>query len=1723
MKKNLLLGFWALFTFAGLFCSSVVFGQATLKHSYTFEEGTHEGTTIYDQTGTLDGTIGGDKLTIADGKATVSGATANSDGWISFDGVALALNTYSAITLEAFVETGELLNTSFTMLAYFGISTAGSGCLWIQPTRSGNETRIEANDNSTTITASLSGAELDDGKMHHIVAILNDEALIYYLDGVVVAEATTSGADYISTLGTDVANIFRGVDGWDDPNYNASLEGLYIYEGTLDQNTIALRAGNYLGLDLTNASLDTLTIGVGTIDPAFDSEIDIYDITVPYGTTSVAIDAVPEVGGVTITIIDGLGNEIQDGIVTFDKDDGIDFEVEVTALDGVTKQSYVFAVWPEASEESATLESIELTAGALTTDFNMDDTSYVAIVPPGNTTVDVTGVPNSDNATIEGNGTVTLVDGMGMATLTVISEDGNATMVYTIEIYTSIVTIGTDYYLVHEENGFVAAESGETFNQVVLADAVYQDSAQIWLFEESGVDGQYFIRNKAGNYISISSTSNNAYDLEVYTDLPEIGLDSARFIINEFEPGRFKIISVRRQQISETDNILGSNDGDIGSALFSDKLSGSSYIIWNIKLPEDVTNSYETHLADLAVIGASFKPLFDPAYTTYYATIPVGVTSVEIIATPQDSTSTVTGAGIVDVSDGEGTITILVTASDPQYTREYVIHYLSDTELTLAHSYTFDDGTAQDQVGDADGTVNGGTIADSAFISTTEGDYIILPSEDIALNTYPTITLEAHVMAGENPSWTMLAYFGGSSGTNSYWMSIARNDDISRTELNTGGAVNASGDEPGAGQEHHYVSVLSNDTVYWYVDGSLSGKQALASNNMISKISTAGGWLGYGGYSDPTWLGTVFEFNIYSGQMDAATVAERAQYFLGDISIDATLSSLTVDVGELIPTFAPDITNYSVIVPEGTETVNVSAVPNDERSIVEGDGAVDVSSGSGSAAVLVTAENGSNKTYNIGFTTPGEYSLKHSYTFDEGTVMDTIVYDQVGDADGIIKGGTIAEGAYTAATDGDNIELPAADIAINTYTEITLEGYIYSGVDNTGANMMAYFGGSENNLGGNGYFFTPDRSSESRSAISCGNLTAPWSAEQGVTGSPVSVGEKHHVVSVLTNSSIKWYIDGALSGEAEVSGDNSISALSNANAWLCKGGYIGDPTWLGTIDEFNIYEGELDAATIAEHAKKYLEGSSITLMHSYTFEDGTAADVVGDLDGTIVGNVTIADGIATVDTAANGVGQDYGYISFDGVALALNDYSEITTEAYVVAGDGANDGYTMLYYFGDDAANFLFSQMTEGNSNANVKTTIIDGEEAVKYGSVIDDGLKHHIVAVITSTSLSFYVDGVLMGTATGEGFITPIGTQFAHLFRGPNGWNDDNWIGSFEEFNIYEGVMDAAIIAQNAKEYLATSDARLGALTSDVGSVVPNASSGSTHFAVLVPEGTSSVTLTATPYVSTATVTGDGEVTLTEETTVMIEVTSEDGTVTKEYTVDIVMEDPTCADDLDSENLVADPEMTDLSKWQGWGSKSIVYGHEAYCGGSSMKLGNGGTGCDAALDMSPFDYEPNTTYRVRVWVKTIDGSIGFLAAGADPNFGYAIDTYGEWVQIDTIFTTGANPTDDFISFNKCDYNSNCTYCYIDNYEVFVDNGTSAVEITEATIKVYPTHTTGNFNVKTNGSRGMIRVYNMVGKLVAQKMIESSLETINVRDGGMYIMRVESEGTYKTFKVFKTR
>lgn len=82
------------------------------------------------------------------------------------------------------------------------------------------------------------------------------------------------------------------------------------------------------------------------------------------------------------------------------------------------------------------------------------------------------------------------------------------------------------------------------------------------------------------------------------------------------------------------------------------------------------------------------------------------------------------------------------------------------------------------------------------------------------------------------------------------------------------------------------------------------------------------------------------------------------------LSSDNNLGSLSVNNAEIYPSFSSATTAYSTTVAYGVTSLNVNAVANHERATVSVTGN-NLSVGSNTVSIIVTAENGATKTYTI--------------------------------------------------------------------------------------------------------------------------------------------------------------------------------------------------------------------------------------------------------------------------------------------------------------------------------------------------------------------------------------------------------------------------------------------------------------------------------------------------------------------------------------------------------------------------------------------------------------------------------------------------------------------------------------------------------------------------------------------------------------------------------------
>jgi hypothetical protein len=426
--------------------------------------------------------------------------------------------------------------------------------------------------------------------------------------------------------------------------------------------------------------------------------------------------------------------------------------------------------------------------------------------------------------------------------------------------------------------------------------------------------------------------------------------------------------------------------------------------------------------------------------------------------------------------------------------------------------------------------------------------------------------------------------------------------------------------------------------------------------------------------------------------------------------------------------------------------------------------------------------------------------LIHSYTFDDGTANDS-----VGEAHGTLVGGAeIIDGAMVTTAQDQWMQMPGDVIGVNSYDAITIEAwYTPTAGANEGWSMLAYLGGSsEPNIAGvgiNGYFITTARADDmSRAGISTGSAE-PWADETNANGVEYDDGLLHHMVSTLSADEITLYIDGVLQASTPMDPHNSIHDLSNDYVLLAKGGYGGDPEWIGAIHEFNIYDKALSAEEIAA-----LYAGIPLPTHTYTFEDGTADDSVGEAHGSLVGGAEVVGG-AMVTSA-----QDQ-WMEMPGDVIAMNTYSGVTVEAWYTPEAGANTSWTMLAYFGDSTdpnvsagvgndGFFITSARGDDVSRAAISIGNPDAPYASESGAngpEYDDGLLHHMVSTIDDVNITLYIDGELQASTPLDpnNVIAGISTNYALLAKGGYG-SDPEWIGAIDEFNIYNTALSAEEIA---------------------------------------------------------------------------------------------------------------------------------------------------------------------------------------------------------------------------------------------------------------------------------------------------------------------------------------
>lgn len=231
----------------------------------------------------------------------------------------------------------------------------------------------------------------------------------------------------------------------------------------------------------------------------------------------------------------------------------------------------------------------------------------------------------------------------------------------------------------------------------------------------------------------------------------------------------------------------------------------------------------------------------------------------------------------------------------------------------ITHFYDFEMEAATDLVGGVDGEEFGPIYYTDGALDITDNDtdvdggYLSFVGEDIAINEYSAITIEAWATPSfdsNNGRALMMWAFGtaGGAGTNYLFFVPSRFSDELCAKMSIGESepwakeqgVSVAAAAMGAEQLYHYVVTIDEDNMMAvYVDGEnvVGDVVELTGDHSLASLSNANFYIGKSLYDpDPMWRGTVDLFSIWNVALNADEVGE-----LFSLGSKRTLTKVGVD------------------------------------------------------------------------------------------------------------------------------------------------------------------------------------------------------------------------------------------------------------------------------------------------------------------------------------------------------------------------------------------------------------------------------------------------------------------------------------------------------------------------------------------------------------------------------------------------------------------------------------------------------------------------------------------------------------------------------------------------------------------------------------------------------------------------------------------------------------
>lgn len=697
-------------------------------------------------------------------------------------------------------------------------------------------------------------------------------------------------------------------------------------------------------------SLKSLSIDDYNLNETFTPSQTLYTATVPGTVSEININAIANDSKATVS---GTGRyTLNYGTNTI--------QVRVTAENNATKD-YTITV-TRSKKDISTLKDLQIN-GVTIKDFNENKLSYTLDdVPFTTNSIDINGIAKDADATVEGNKTVDLKTGLNTFDVTVTAQDGTTKTKYTINVTREKSSNTSLSNLSLKEKSFEFNKETKTYNidvdyeidtATIIATPEYKDATAsisgptslavglntytITVTAENGNIDTYTLnitRKKSTNtsLSSLTVTNNQTNYLTNYNNSDEIYNIS---VPNEVD--NVDINAILSDQINQTISGTGNKALKTGLNTFKIVITAASNDTKTITLNITRELNANNDLSSLEVVDHQLSPEFNANITSYTIDVDSDISTVELKATAKESTSSVEGTGTQSLKTGLNTFNITVTSENNQ-TKTYtiIVNKKASNDSSLAslsineailneqfnknsYHYTASVANNVDQI-----TVN--ATASSLKAKKVEGTGIV------NLNTGENRVLVT-VTAEDNTTSTYEIIVTRAKSSNAYLTNIVLSNGYTFNE--TFNKLN-----------NNYTLTVDNSTSKLKITTIKEDSTATVSGDGEITLKTG----------TNTILITVIaennDTNVYT------LTIERKK------SSNADLKGIKVSEGTLTPAFDKDTTSYTVNVSSTTEKIDIQAILNKGQTVA-GDGTINLNYGENNISLVVTAEAGTTKTYNI--------------------------------------------------------------------------------------------------------------------------------------------------------------------------------------------------------------------------------------------------------------------------------------------------------------------------------------------------------------------------------------------------------------------------------------------------------------------------------------------------------------------------------------------------------------------------------------------------------------------------------------------------------------------------------------------------------------------------------------------------------------------------------------